>query len=759
MAYKKSENIKLQKVANVSSVLAILFTGAALFFETWLSGATVNILIFSAVLAVALGIVIFLIIKSAEIYHKLAFIVPFILLLFYTASILVFKWNSSHYFFACLFLCTVSCLYSDFNKSLSFIIIQNISIGVLLFLDVPVFGYDVDLFSAINNWVIFLFCSLIILMITRYATVILNRAIEHRNSFWNFLDTTENYIAILDQNNEIIYASKNMTVLGNIEESTLIHGRSIVDLFPGKSLKTYASKMLKEKDLYEADWEFFLNGQKRFFKATSNSMQGGSGETLVNLNDVSYIAERDEIAVIKDNIKVGLFLIDHNFIIQSNYSRYLEEMLSESNLAGKPFVDIFSSSITSSELQAIKDYFNMIIARAYDQAMLEEINPLNEIYYVNAKTGDRKIFQCSFTMVERGRDEVFLQIMIYDITTRVDLRRKLEEEEARRQEEMQPFFELLQVQPEAFNDFSGGMEYEFENIYKTLKNEEFSTHDALAKVFQSVHAMKSNAVMLGLNIFGNKLHTLEAKVKRLRDMTEAVPFAEMLNLTMDIEKISVENERFKEIIVRIQAYGNIAADEDTQSLHALVESLTKCASKAGEDMEKRIKFVTADIDAGAINRGPKRIIKDILMQLIRNSAVHGIEYPDVRKQKGKNETGTIKLSIKMSEDYESIHIKLSDDGMGLDYRKIAERAIANNLIKREDAKNKDMLIKAIFMPGFSALSENKETSEGLGMGLNLVRERVKKINGLMKLRSETDKGTLFFISIPVPSRQKRRADA
>jgi chemotaxis protein histidine kinase CheA len=141
-------------------------------------------------------------------------------------------------------------------------------------------------------------------------------------------------------------------------------------------------------------------------------------------------------------------------------------------------------------------------------------------------------------------------------------------------------------------------------------------------------------------------------------------------------------------------------------------------------------------------------MKEILMQLIRNSVVHGIEKPEVRKTKGKNETGIIKLSIKISEDKKHVHMKLLDDGQGLDYKKIAEKAVAKKILTPEQAKSVEYLQKAIFAPGFSTAVE-ETVHGGRGIGLNLVRDRVKEVSGTIKLKSETGKGTMFFVSIPL----------
>ncbi|MCL2758620.1 MAG: ATP-binding protein [Treponema sp.] len=756
MAIKRTESTRLRSIANFSAIAIVIFLSAAFVFETLMAEIKVNYSVAGLVMIITL-LIITAIIRNSINHFKMAFNVPFVLLLFYTALMMLCGWYNSHYMLISIFLIAISCIYSNFNRTLTFIIVQNIIIAFLFIRGTPI-GGEVPMLTVLINWVICIFSGIIMLLLTRAATVILNKALEHQNSFMDLLASTENFVAMIDERNEVVYASKTLSELGNTTEPTLVQGRPLIDLFPGRSLKIHAGKLLKEKDDYAEDWEFSLNGQKRFFKAASHSLPGGGG-TLISLYDMTHLAERDEIAVMKDSMRIGLFFMDKNFIIQDHYSRYLEEMLSDTKLFGKVFTDVISDSVNLSELEAIKDYFKMILERTYDQDMLEEINPLNELHYVNRATGEKKVFQFAFATVERGRGEVFILVTVYDITTRVELQQRLAEEEARRQEEMQAVFELIQVEPDVFSDFMSDMEHEFESIDKILKNESLSAHDALVKVYQSVHAIKSNAVILGLNVFGNKVHNLESKIKKLREMQGEVPFGEMLNLTMEIEKISQEKEGFRSIIDKLQSYAGGAKKVETTGSDrqkVMIDSLTKTTTRVAADLEKKIKFIAEEIDTEAIERGPRREMKEILMQLIRNSAVHGVETPKERKAKGKKETGIIKLSIKLSEDRKNIIMKLTDDGKGLDYKKIAERALSRKLIKKEDAENKDILMKAIFSPGFST-AETEGIHGGRGIGLNLVRDRLKEIRGTVKLRSEDNKGTLFFMSIPLKDRRKRQS--
>ncbi|MCL2441047.1 MAG: ATP-binding protein [Treponema sp.] len=752
MAKKKTDEVKLRWFANVVSIVFVFFLSIVFVIETRLYDMQVNYSLAGVSMVTAL---VFLVLIQRNSIHKykMAFNVPFILFLFYISLMALCRWNNTHFLFICICFCAISCIYSHFNRTLTYIIVTNLIIGFLVIRDVPVGGYGVPMLGLVLNWLICLFTSIVMLLLTRVATVVLNRALEHQNSFNNLLESTENFVAMVNERNEVVYASRTLSELGNIDEPALTRGRPIIDLFPGRSLKIHAGKMLKEKDDYSGDWEFSLNGQKRYFKASSHSLPGGSGGTLISLYDMTHLAERDEIAAMKDSMKIGLFFMDKNYVIQDHYSRYLEEMLVDTKLFGKLLTDIISDSVSKTEMEAIKDYFKMILERSYDLDMLEEINPLSELHYTHKETGERKVFQFAFSTVERDRGEVFILVTLYDITIRVELQQRLAEEEAKRQEEMQAFFELVQIEPNVFKDFMQDMEHELESIDAVFKNDKMSAHEALVKVYQSVHAIKSNAVILGLNIFGNKMHNLEAKIKKLREMEGDVPFGEMLNLTMDIEKIANEKEGFKDIIEKLQTYaggggGSGGGNTNGQNVKMMIDSLAKATEKAAEDHEKQIQFIAADIDHEAIEKGPRRVMKDILMQLIRNSAVHGIETPEERKAKGKNEKGTIKLSIKMADGNKNVHIKLVDDGAGLNYKRIGEKALSKGLIKEEEINNNDVLLKAIFAPGFST-AEVEGVHAGRGIGLNLVRDRLKEANGSIKLRSETDKGIVFFISVPV----------
>ena len=738
--------VKRYVVASVAAIAMTLFLGGISLLdfghghdEPVLGGT----LLASTLIACALLLFVF---KVTHDFSKLAFFVPLVLLVFNSMAMFFSEPHAYFFLLACFFICGISCLYTNFLHTLAYVILQAIAILFLNALGFPVAGYGVSPFGLWGVLFVFMCCCVFIIVIAKTATIDMVKVSDEARSFKTYLATTQNYLAMLDESNRIVFASKPLANLARIESPELTKRRPFIDLFPNRELKYLAYKMLGWRQLYEENWEFTLYRQKRYFKAASSGMlEGIRGGNLVTMLDMTHLAERDEIAAMKDSLKIGLFFMNRSYVIQDNYSRYLEELLADGDLKGKRFTDLLAASVAAKELDVIKDYLQMVFDRTFDNITLEEINPLNQLQYVDPD-GNKKIFDCAFLTVELGNADTLILVTIYDITDKVELQERLKKEERKRHEEMSNLFELLQVEPSTFKAFQEDVEYEFGRIDGTLGNVNMSYQEILVEVYQSVHAIKSNAVTLGLNNFGSKVHEIESKIKKLRDSEGEVPFDEMLHLTIEIEKLVQEKDGFKTILDRINSFRVDGEVQSKSSETLLVESLSQTADKAAADMEKKVRFVVAEIDPLAIEKGPWRVIKDVLMQLVRNSVVHGVESPDERVSKGKNETGTIRLSIKHSDN--NIHIKLGDDGKGIDFDKIREKAVSMRLVREEDAGSKKHLINAMFSPGFSTADDEEGIHAGRGIGLNLVRDRVRDVHGTIKLHTELGKGTVFSFVFP-----------
>jgi two-component system chemotaxis sensor kinase CheA len=756
------------KIANISVFIISVWLG---FIH--LAGAVVqegpDIVIIGLMGFVCIGTPILLLIgfNVSKDHRNLAIYVPglFFLAMTVMQTLQGDKGWDLYYLPLCLMLCVISCLYDNFNQSLIYALLQNVVLGIMTLQKVPFMGPDsLSIIYFLNpsyegipllsfGWFASVLTSFFTLIVFWYLLYRATEAVKGKDSFRTLLDTTPNYIAMVDGLNCVTNVSKTMASLANLRDPEWAIGRPVLDLFPSVQLKEMAGDLLRKKiGVYEEMWEFVLNGEHRYFKALGDDLPGENAGILINLSDMTHLAERDEIAAMKDSLNIGLFFMDRNFIIQDNYSKAMSWMLGVSEFHGVRFTDLLEASVTPTELAAIQDYFGMLFDRQFDQAMLDDINPLNEFHYVSTETKERKILHIGFISVERGHGEVMLMSSIYDITAKIELQKKLAEEEKLRQEEMRSLFELINVEPRVFSDFIEDAEYEFQQINKILKNNEMSSHEALVEIYQSVHAIKSNAVILGLATFGEKVHMMETLIKEMREKKE-VPFDDMLHLTLEIERLVKEKNNFRVTIGRINSFksgSKLKSNDDV-----LIEALIKASEKASSDLNKKVQFVVDTVDASVMEHGPRRVMKEVLMQLVRNSVVHGIENPEERLERGKSETGSIRLSIKVEDNM--IHIKLKDDGNGLDFDKIREKALKTGFFKDErDAQDKNHLLQAIFSPGFSTAA-TEGVHAGRGIGLNLVRDRVKELNGTLKVQTEHGKGTAFHVYIPLPPEVEQKA--
>jgi two-component system chemotaxis sensor kinase CheA len=439
--------------------------------------------------------------------------------------------------------------------------------------------------------------------------------------------------------------------------------------------------------------------------------------------------------------------MDRNCVIQPSYSKALEDVLSCANIQGKSFLDMLRQSFSAKDIETIRDYFDMIFDASMEAEELEELNPFQEFSYTSAETGDRKTLKGLFAVVDRGKGEVFILGTFQDITEETKLKKQLAEEESMRQDEMQTVFELLQVDPGVFNSFIEDADYEFNRINETLKEKKIPARDAVVRIFQSVHAIKSNALVIGLGSFGKKLHHLETSLKELREK-KRISFDDVLLVTVELGKRMKDKDKFLDTVERIKDFTAGKGDESgvKNEQEVFIETLSRACGKASLDLGKKIRFTAAPVDHTALGGRERGVMKEILTQLVRNSAYHGIESPEERIKKGKKETGNISLSVTLENG--CIRMIFKDDGQGLNFSRIAERASALGLIKNgKDAADKKLLSKVIFSPGFST-SETENMHAGRGMGLNLVSERLKELHGTIRLQNVRGGGLLFDIRIP-----------
>ena len=141
-------------------------------------------------------------------------------------------------------------------------------------------------------------------------------------------------------------------------------------------------------------------------------------------------------------------------------------------------------------------------------------------------------------------------------------------------------------------------------------------------------------------------------------------------------------------------------------------------------------------------------LADPLVHLVRNAVDHGVESPEDRRKSGKPETGTIKLSAEQEGDH--ILLMIEDDGAGMDADFLRGMAVDKGLMDEDAAARLDenACYNLIFMPGFSTKSEISDIS-GRGVGMDVVKTNIEKLNGIIDIDSEIDAYTKIKLKIPL----------
>jgi two-component system chemotaxis sensor kinase CheA len=167
------------------------------------------------------------------------------------------------------------------------------------------------------------------------------------------------------------------------------------------------------------------------------------------------------------------------------------------------------------------------------------------------------------------------------------------------------------------------------------------------------------------------------------------------------------------------------------------------AQKANKEVEFIVEGRETELDRTVIEE-----IGDPLIHLLRNAIDHGIETPEEREALGKPIQGTVKLKAFHQEN--QIIITVEDDGKGMDVEALKRKAVERGLMSMETAtrlSNREAL-NIIFLPGFSTAKVISDVS-GRGVGMDIVRTHIEKINGIIDIDTVLGKGTRFTIKLPL----------
>ncbi len=172
----------------------------------------------------------------------------------------------------------------------------------------------------------------------------------------------------------------------------------------------------------------------------------------------------------------------------------------------------------------------------------------------------------------------------------------------------------------------------------------------------------------------------------------------------------------------------------------MIRDLSK---KLNKKMELYMSGEETELDRTVIDE-----IGDPLMHILRNSADHGLESAEIRKERGKPEVGSIFLDA--YQDGNNVVIEVRDDGNGIDIEKVKRKALEKGTITPEQANNMDdkAFLDLLFRPSFSTSEKVTEVS-GRGVGLDVVKTKIEGLGGDIEVKTELTVGSTFVIRLPL----------
>lgn len=230
----------------------------------------------------------------------------------------------------------------------------------------------------------------------------------------------------------------------------------------------------------------------------------------------------------------------------------------------------------------------------------------------------------------------------------------------------------------------------------------------------------------------NRLNALRSDILNGRNDTETLHALDLAVSQLDLLVSDLQNAVMK---TRMQPIGRLF-----QKYPRIARDL---ARNLGKDVELVLAGEETEIDKTMIED-----LSDPIIHLIRNAVDHGVEETQERLANGKPEKSIVRLEARQEGDH--IVILVADDGRGMNAERLRAKAVEKGLITDEEANTMDerQSYSLVFLPGFSMASQISDVS-GRGVGMDVVRTNIQKLNGSIEIRSSLGKGTTFIISLPL----------
>lgn len=459
-------------------------------------------------------------------------------------------------------------------------------------------------------------------------------------------------------------------------------------------------------------------------------------EDLVEIRTSELADSKRETDRVLDAVDEGLFVLqkdESGFVVGPRQSRSLARIFHGRPIGPGSFLEEISRFVPPKTSEQLSHYLELIGREKVKDRAVHDLNPLDRVemtFSTDPTQPILRVLSFEFKRIDFTKD--FL-VRVKDITDSVRLEEQLKQNEAKSEEQQKMLLSILHVGPALLKDFMDGVDAEILIIDEALKAESAPEKypELIETIFRSAHSIKGNAALIDMQILASAAHDLEDKLLPMRDAPD-LHWNDFLPVAFQAAHLNELFNELKVLVSRIQNFHETIGDRTESATAMLPLRAAELTNRISAETGILVDLDFSRFDPDVIPNRYAYLMRDIIVQLIRNSLSHGIEKPEERLQAGKPERGTIEIWTERSEGGFELHYR--DDGRSLQLEKIREKAVQMNRATEEESRQWDAprLIRFIFEPGFSTASEQTMTA-GRGMGMDIVRSRLKSAGGTLKV--------------------------
>jgi two-component system, chemotaxis family, sensor kinase CheA len=447
-------------------------------------------------------------------------------------------------------------------------------------------------------------------------------------------------------------------------------------------------------------------------------------------------------------VNTGLLLLDRNLTIEARHSSVVKKTFGKDNFIGKNFHYLVENLVNPNTIKSSIIYFKHIFSSKLSEKQIEKSNPLKYIKInIRKKNGDNveKYIQLDFRGITHNNKIRYILVIVQDITQSVRLKHTLYETKNRFRQQISTIASIIQSERYIVEDFLIEATREFHEIGSLLSNRSASNiTDNFNQIYRIIHKVKGDTAILKLTILTQHLHNFESKLSDLRNKSISPPDQIELYQRFKVMKQCLTNIK--------QLMAQLTEDNWSQSArddgNGLFNRLKVYAYRISSDINKRVYLIDDKFSQTKFPKSLQKGITDVLVQLLRNAIVHGIEGEQHRRAAKKTLYGCVHIGVTKNPD--SFTVTVRDDGSGLDIKKIKHAAICSKKYSKHAVSQwtDKQALSLIMQPGFSTANRLTEHA-GRGIGLDVIKATVEKLGG--DLSASTRKGIFTEFSMTFPS--------